>query len=241
VQKEGAIFMTRSFFKFTLAAFLLTFVIGLAIAQPKAHPLEGKYDVTASGDAVGSITFQLILKRNGEAWAGETVNTPIPLTISKVMVEGENKVSLTGDSGGTEVMMTAKVEEGKLKGDWTAGGGGGTWTAIKQGATERKAGSSAGADSVEGAYEAKVVAEGQGELPFTLIIKRDGDKFVTEVKDGGDLNITGITVNGDSVTLDAAYQGNPFPLPGKREGRDMKGKWEAGGFSGTWSAIKKVE
>ena len=46
--------------------------------------------------------------------------------------------------------------------------------------------------------------------------------------------------DGDVVNFAATYQGNgPIPLPGKRTGNEMGGKWEFGGFSGTWKAVKK--
>ena len=65
------------------------------------------------------------------------------------------------------------------------------------------------------------------------MIKRSGDKLVTEVPNPGDLNIVGIEVKADgAVTLSATFQGNPFQLPGKRTGSEMGGKWAAGGFSG---------
>lgn len=94
---------------------------------------------------------------------------------------------------------------------------------------------------VEGTYDGEIVADGQSKLPFILIVKRDGEKLTTEVKEGGDINITGITVNGEGVTLAATYQGNPFDLPGKLMESGMGGKWEAGGFAGTWSAKKRAE
>src|SRR5262249_25964633 len=104
--------------------------------------------------------------------------------------------------------------------------------------TSSAAGSAPG---IEGTYDFKITAEGQGELPLTLIIKRDGDKLITEVPGGGDLLITAIEIkDGDCVSLSATYQGNgPIPLPGKRTSGEMGGKWEFGGFSGTWSAKKK--
>lgn len=95
--------------------------------------------------------------------------------------------------------------------------------------------------SAEGTYTSEVVADGQGTLPFTLIVKRDGNKLTTEVKDGGDLNITGITVDGENVTLAANYQGQPFELPGKFTADGMGGKWAAGGYSGTWTAKRRSE
>ena len=94
--------------------------------------------------------------------------------------------------------------------------------------------------ALEGSYDAEVTAEGQGSLPFVLIVKKVGDKLVTEVPNAGDLNIVGIEVNGEAVTLNATFQGNPFPLPGKITGTQMGGNWEAGGFKGTWTAKKKV-
>ena len=92
---------------------------------------------------------------------------------------------------------------------------------------------------VEGTYEGELVADGVGTVPFTLIVKKDGEKLMTEVKDGGDLNITGITLNGEDVTLAATHQDRPFELPGKLNEAGMGGKWEAGGYSGTWSAKRR--
>lgn len=92
---------------------------------------------------------------------------------------------------------------------------------------------------LEGTYDAEVTADGQGTLPFTLIIKKVEDKLATEVENAGDLNIVGIEVNGEVVTLKATFQGNPFDLPGKLVPGKMEGKWEAGGFSGSWMAKKK--
>ncbi|HVF26844.1 MAG TPA: hypothetical protein VM943_01305 [Pyrinomonadaceae bacterium] len=94
---------------------------------------------------------------------------------------------------------------------------------------------------MEGTYEGELVADGVATLPFTLIVKKDGDKLTTEVKDGGDLNITGITLNGEDVTLAATHQDRPFELPGKLNETGMGGKWEAGGYSGTWSAKRRAD
>ncbi len=76
---------------------------------------------------------------------------------------------------------------------------------------------------------------------FMLIVERDGEKLTTEVREGGDINITGITLDGENVKLAATYQGDPFELPGKLMDNAMGGKWAAGGFAGTWSAKKRAE
>ena len=97
------------------------------------------------------------------------------------------------------------------------------------------------AAGIEGSYDFKIVADGQGEFVMTLIIKNEGGKLVTSTENGGDLAVTGIEVKeGDVTNLTATYQGNgPIPLLGKRTGDNMGGKWEFSGFSGTWEAKKK--
>jgi hypothetical protein len=222
-----------------------------ALAQAGGSGVEGTYTVTATSSELGTINFSLIIKRDGGKLTGEVKDSPTPLTVTNVTVDETNKVTITADAGGTSVTIVGKYDNGAIAGDWSAGDIKGTWKGAKKDAAVASAkpaaapaaspASTASAAGIEGTYDAKVVADGQGELPFTLVIKRDGDKLVTEVPGGGDLLITGIEVkDGDVVNLTATYQGNgPIPLPGKRTGSDMGGKWEFGGFSGSWSAKKK--
>ncbi|HEY7547233.1 MAG TPA: hypothetical protein VID27_20230 [Blastocatellia bacterium] len=212
---------------------------GFATGQA-THPLEGEYAVTASGDQIGTVNFSMILKRVDGKWTGEIKGAPVVMTIKSVTVD-DTSVSIVADVDGAEVTIAGKLEGGKLVGKWNTSDALGTWSAMKNAAPAQAVTSStpASGGSIEGMYEAQVTADGQGTLPFTLIIKRDGDKLITEVKDGGPLNITAIRVDGDSVTLSATFEGNPFELPGKRTGNEMGGKWEAGGFTGNWSAKKK--
>jgi uncharacterized protein (DUF2147 family) len=228
-------------------------------SQPsQSHPVEGSYSVTATSAELGTINFLMALKRNGEKWTGEVKDSPTPLTFSTITVDEGNKVKIVGDASGTALTINGKLDGSKLTGDWAAGDIKGTWTAEKRKDEELKPGensvastsgsggytsssSATAAAGLEGAYDATVVADGQGELTFTLLIKRDGEQLVTEVEGGGDLNITGIAVKDpDEVKLTATYQGQgPIPLNGKRNGNELAGKWAAGPFSGTWSAKKK--
>lgn len=243
-----------------LAGLSLVWALVLSVAAwaqgaTTMHPVEGTYNVTSKSTELGEFTFTMILKREGGKWMAEIKDAPMPLTVTSVNVDDTNKVTLVADAGGTAVTITGKLDGNNLAGDWAAGEAKGTWNATKKdvvAATTKPAdkpidkpattaGAAAGTADLEGTYEAKVIAEGQGELPFTLVIKRSGDKLVTEVPSGGDLNVTGIEVkDGDVVNLTATYQGNgPIPLNGKRTGNELGGKWEFGGFSGTWSAKKK--
>ena len=229
----------------------LSLLCAAALAQASlaqtGGPTEGAYTVTANSAELGTVNFVLILKRDGAKWTGEIKDSPTPLTISSVKIDDTNNISITADAGGTAVTINGKFDKDGFAGDWSAGDIKGTWKGAKKDATAaetKPAAAPASAEALaafEGTYEAKITAEGQGTLDFTLVIKRSGDKLVTEVPNPGDLNIVGIEVKegGSSVTLSATFQGNPFPLPGKRTGNEMGGKWSAGGFSGDWSAKKK--
>jgi hypothetical protein len=211
-------------------------------AKSDAKSIEGTYSMTANSAELGTVNFMMILKRDGGKWTAEVKDSPTPLTISSVTIDDTNKISITADAGGTAVTINGKFDKGELAGDWSAGDIKGTWKGAKKDAstaTAKPAGAEALA-ALEGTYDAKIGVEGQGELTFALVIKRKGDKLVTEVPNAGDLNIVGIELREDgTVMLSATYQGNPFQLPGKRDGNDMGGKWAAGNFSGDWSAKKK--
>jgi hypothetical protein len=230
-----------------LICLLLLCAVALAQASlaQTGGPTEGAYTVTANSAELGTVNFVLILKRDGDKWTGEVKDSPTPLTINKVTVDG-GKIAIAADAGGTAVTINGEFANGGFAGDWSAGDIKGTWKGAKKddaAAAAKPAAAPASAEALaalEGTYDATINAEGQGSLTFTLVIKRSGDKLVTEVPNPGDLNIVGIEVKGgDSVTLSATFQGNPFPLPGKRTGNEMGGKWSAGGFSGDWSAKKK--
>lgn len=236
----------RAFIALSLAVAVSAFA-SVAIAQTP-HPAEGSYSVAATGAEIGTINFVLKLMKKGDAWTGEISESPIPMTVKSVTIGADNKVAILAATDSAEVTLNAVLDSGKLTGDWTAGAAKGTWTATRKEAVAAPAapaapaasGAAAGAAAaLEGTYDAEVTAEGQGSLPFVLVIKKAGDKLVTEVPGAGDLNIVGIEVEGDSVTLNATFQGNPFPLKGKATPGQMGGKWEAGGFNGTWSAKKK--
>jgi hypothetical protein len=238
--------MSKKFFSVMLTVVLAAMMTVAAWAQ--SHPVEGEYTVKSSSAELGDFTFVLSLKKDGDAWKGEIKDSPMPLTISKVIVDADNNVAVTADAGGTTVEMKGKLEGDKMAGNWTAGDMKGKFDATRKGGAAAAAAApapaapaaSASAASLEGTYDAKVVAEGQGELPLTIVIKKDGDKYKVETVNPGDMTFTDIKVDGENVTINAAYQGNgPIPLPGKIKPGEMGGKWEFSGFSGTWSAKKK--
>jgi hypothetical protein len=242
--------MSKKVLKLTSAVMSLVFAMVLTVAAfAQSHPVEGTYNVTSTSSELGSITFVMVFKKDGAKWAVEVKDSPVPMTVTSVTVDDTNKVTVVADAGGTPVTIIGKYADAKIAGDWSAGDVKGTWKADKKDAmaattatAAKPAASGAGAAAgIEGSYDFKIVADGQGEFVMTLIIKNDGGKLVTSVENGGDLNVTSIEVKeGDVTNLTATYQGNgPIPLNGKRTGDNLGGKWEFGGFSGSWEAKKK--
>jgi hypothetical protein len=232
--------LAATFFAASMLAATMTI---LGVAQSGMN-VEGSYDVTATGNEVGTLKFVLVLKRDGDKWTAELKDSPVPMTVTGVTVDGDT-LTITASTGDSTATITGKFNGGQIAGNWKAGEATGSWTAMKQGSQSTPAmatggaSASAAAGPIDGTYDGMISVEGQGGLPFTLIIKKDGEKLLTEVKDGGDINIVAVDLKGDVVTLSATYQGNPFSLPGKRTGADFGGKWEAGGYSGTWTAKKR--
>jgi len=186
-----------------------------------------------------------MLQQDGENWKGAIKDSPMPFEVTSVTVDADNKVTITSGVEGTSVVIAGKFDAGKITGEWKAGEMGGKWVAIQE-AAEAPAAAAASttpaAGSIEGTYQTTIVADGQGEFSFSLVIANQGGALKTSVPEGGDLNIVEIEVKDpDVVNLTATYQGQgPIPLTGKRVGSDeMGGKWEAGGFSGTWKAVRK--
>ena len=240
--------MLKSLMKIAGVAMLAIFctVAMSSVSLAQSNGVEGKYKVTATSSELGTLNFGMVLKRNGDKWSGEVVDSPTPLTVTAVTVDAENKVTITADAGGTTVTIAGKYDGGKIAGDFSAGDIKGTWSGMKDEvaaapAAAAAAPASSSSSALEGTYDFKIVADGQGEFPMTLVIKRDGSKLVTEVPGACDLNVVCIEVKeGDVVNLTATYQGNgPIPLNGKRTGDEIGGKWEFGGFSGTWTGKKK--
>jgi len=240
--------MVKRFLLSAVAALVFT-ALGGAVGWAQTHPVEGAYDVTASSSDLGELKFKVILKLDNGKWKGEIKDAAMPLTVTEVTVDPTNKVTITSDAGGTSVVIAGSYQAGKITGQWTAGDMKGNWSgtqvvsaASAAPAPAAPAAAAPATASLEGAWDVTVSADGQGEFKFALNIKKNGDKLTPEVPGGGDLSIVEIeTKDPDVVNLTATYQGQgPIPLVGKRISADEAGgKWEAGGFSGTWKVIRK--
>jgi hypothetical protein len=93
---------------------------------------EGVYDTNFNNSDLGTITFQVTLKRDGGKWAGEVNEAPLPLTVKSVLVDKDGKVVLILDASGTTATATGMYEGGEITGGWDAGDIKGTWKAVNK-------------------------------------------------------------------------------------------------------------
>lgn len=103
---------------------------------------------------------------------------------------------------------------------------------------------SASADQppLEGTYDVALTAKGEdGAIALTLTIKRVGEKFTAQSTDSEYISVTGIKLDGEDVTLTAAFQGYPFDMVGRFKDGGMTGTWQGGPKEGTWSAKRRQE
>ena len=104
--------------KLTGLALSLMLVFAVAgLAQSTAmHPVEGTYQVTASSAEMGTLAFAIVMKKDGDKWKAEIKDSPMPLTVTGVTVDADNKVTLNADAGGSTVVIVGKYADGKLSG-----------------------------------------------------------------------------------------------------------------------------
>ncbi|MDQ3010112.1 MAG: hypothetical protein M3X11_05360, partial [Acidobacteriota bacterium] len=114
--------------------FAMIFAVAAFGQSTSAHPVEGSYNVTSTSSELGTMSFVMILKKDGSKWSGEVKDSPTPLTVTSVTVDATNKVTVVADAGGTPVTIIGNYASDKIAGDWTAGDIKGTWKAEKKGA-----------------------------------------------------------------------------------------------------------
>ena len=133
--------MSKPMKNLTGAVLSLVFAMVFAVAAfAQSHPVEGSYNVTSTSSELGTMTFVMILKKDGSKWAGEVKDSPTPLTVTSVTVDEANKVTVIADAGGTSVTIAGNYASDKIAGDWSAGDIKGTWKAEKKGAMAAPAG-----------------------------------------------------------------------------------------------------
>lgn len=112
---------------------LLTLV---ALAPAKDHkakpgPLTGTWECMAHGGQQGDIPFTLLLDQAGETVTG-SVSSPMGGTEISAASYKNKTLNIEIDTPDGSYVLTAKLKQGKLIGDWSNQSQKGTWQGNKQ-------------------------------------------------------------------------------------------------------------
>ena len=100
------------------------------------------------------------------------------------------------------------------------------------------------AKDIVGSYKTSIDMNGRAAQEFTLVVKRSTDgklSATAEKSNDPDLSIGSIAVEGDQVTITAAWRSATFEMKGTIADDKLEGRWGSGQYSGNWSAVRIKE
>lgn len=208
---------------------------GAALAQsPSNQDLIGTWNITLTSPQGTHPTTMQIREESGEL-AGSV--TGLPGTTPVVVKASESGVtmSFSVDYQGQPipVVMTGKLAGTEIKGtvDYAGGAAAGDFSGAKAGAAVAES-----ATSLTGTWD--VSSEAGGGYSFQLTQEGAAISGVLRTPDGAELPLKGTYENNVlnlAVTADAA----PGTIKGALEGTGLKGSYDVGGNTGSWSAVRK--
>lgn len=119
----------------TLALCLLAFSLaGAGFARDKSGkpgPLTGTWNCTSHGGSRGDLEFTLTLEQDKDTVTGN-VTSPIGSAELTNATYKDKALEIHIDSGQSEYVITGKLKDGKLSGEWAHGDEKGAWEGKKE-------------------------------------------------------------------------------------------------------------
>ena len=215
----------------SLMVLLSSFV---AFSQTPSNSVDGKYEGVAKVEGSADQKLSLDIKSEGGKISGRLMNGQMSSDISEGTIVGD-KLTLKLGVAAKDGVVTAKVEGGKLSGDWIAG-------TQKKAVEFTKVPTATVAETVNlsGQWEGVADAEGQ-PFPFLLVLKIEGETVTgssssqlgeATIKDGtwkdGKLNFQLDSPSGVIVMSAVVIEGK------------LSGEFDyTGQAQGKWVAVKK--
>lgn len=125
--------MNRLFLLITVC-FVVVGLTGVAQSREKSlkpGPLTGTWECTSHGGSRGDMQFTLDLQQEKETVAG-SVTSPIGSSDLSSASFKHKMLQIQIDSDQGDYVLTAKLKDGKLSGEWSHGDEKGTWEGKKQ-------------------------------------------------------------------------------------------------------------
>jgi len=116
-----------------------------------------------------------------------------------------------------------------------------TLSAQQKQAPPKSAPQSTKAHPVEGTYDGSA-ASTNGPVPFLLIIKREGQKWVGQIQNSPNpIAVSGLTVDkANTVTIKGTVNDAPITITGQYKAGKLEGNWFSSETNkGTWAATKR--
>jgi hypothetical protein len=220
--------------RFAVASLVIVLSSFGAFSQTPPNSVDGKYDGVAKVEGSADQKLSLDIKSEGGKISGQLLNGETTSDISEGTIVGD-KLTLKLGAAGKDGVLTAKIDGGKLSGDWIAG--------TKKKVVElTKVATANVAETINLSGQWDGVADAQGQpFPFLLVLKIDGEAVTgssssqlgeSTIKDGtwkdGKLNFQLESPNGVIVMSAVVVEGK------------LSGEFDySGQASGKWVAVKK--
>ena len=209
---------------------------GAAHAQaPSNQDLIGAWSITMTSPQ-GSHPTTLTIREDGGQLTGTLTGLPGPSPVAVKTSDAGVTLSFSVDYQGqpVPVVMSGKVTGTDIKGtvDYAGGAAGGDFSGSKAGA----AASAADDSSVTGNWD--ITGDGGGGYAFKLTQEGTGVTGILRTPDGAEIPVKG-TFENNALSLAVATDSVSGTIKGVREGAALKGTYDLGGNSGSWSAVRK--
>jgi hypothetical protein len=225
--------------KFALQALVASSVVvcaGVATAQsPSNQALVGTWSLTLTspqGTHPGTVTITEEAGKLAGAMTGSMGSLPVDVKTTETGVSLAFTVDYQGQP--LPVVLAGKIDGTTIKGtvDYGNGAAAGDFTGTKGGAAPPT-------DSASGVAGAWAIT-GDGGGGYSFDFTQDGTAVSGTLKtpDGAELPVKG-TFEGNALTLAVVSDSVSGTIKGTLEGAALKGTYDLGGNSGSWSATRK--
>jgi hypothetical protein len=123
--------MKRNILLIGLICTAVSLFSSLSLAKDAEAPLTGTWDCLSKGSPSGDMPFTLYLQQDGENVDG-SVSSPLgdaPISVG-TFKQGVLEFEISSPDG--SYILTAKLAEGKLSGNWSLNNDKGTWQGSKE-------------------------------------------------------------------------------------------------------------
>ena len=229
--------------QFILRAFVASSVVACATAAsaqaPSTQDLVGTWNLTLTSPQ-GSRPTTLVIKEDAGQLVGAMTGLPTIGDVKVATSDAGVRMSFAVDYQGqpVDIVMVGKLAGTELKGtvDYANGAATGDFTGAKAGAATPGAAATPAADGVTGTWD--VTRDGGGGYSFKLAQEGTAVSGVAKTPKGVEIPLKGTFENN---ALDLAVTGDSISgkVKATLEGVVLKGSYDIGGDTGSWSATRK--